>query len=266
VPKWQLSFTPDDLLRWRARSDGDVDERVTDLDGAHVESVTRTTADVPGGRGYRDVWLDGGRVYFSAVTREDFADIKNPRDWLSLFSYDPSDPATLRRETPRDALSIDVADGQAVWRDGTTVRAEDLASGDVRTVPIPVDAGCHLPAARQLFGGAFPGSLSTNGELVSVVETCPESWHLVVTDLAGRLVADLSSSSGSDPVGQVHFSGDLITFVSQSAVYVDDLARGELVRLGPLSRGKPELQFPQATGHYVLWYDDHGGHVGEFSH
>ena len=43
-----------------------------------------------------------------------------------------------------------------------------------------------------------------------------------------------------------------------------DLVTGSLASLGSGANSQGH-QGPRAAGRYVLWYDDQGGHVGEFT-
>jgi len=186
---------------------------------------------------------------------------------VSLFSVDPAHPSALRAEKPTGALDIAVGGGEAVWVDDTTVRALDLATGAERTVPVPMDPGCELPPASLLVDGSFPGVVTTNGRLVSLLEVCAGSSHLVVTDLDGRLVTDVASTAP----GYLRFarlSGYVLTFEGDASdgsisPYVDDLANHRLVRLG--TSRQQLVDAPRANGRYVLWYDARGGHIGRFT-
>jgi hypothetical protein len=264
---WLLSFTADDRLLWRATGgEAALNYRITGLDGSDPVTVERTTDDLPGkvtyGHGVRDVWVEGGRVWFSAVTNDDLTDLQDQREYVSLFSFDPAHPEALRSERPQNALQIDVSDGEAVWIDQDSLHAVDLDTGDVRTVPVPVGPGCRIPAARSFVSGASPGTVSTNGHLVSLAEMCRGAWHLVVTDLDGRLVTDIASRDASDVIAQVRLSEDLVTWSGTRDQYVDNLTTGDLVRLASADR---PVAYPRAAGRYVLWYDNRVGHVGEFT-
>jgi hypothetical protein len=127
-----------------------------------------------------------------------------------------------------------------------------------------MDHGCELPNPSLLVDGSSPGTLTTNGHLVSLLEVCPGGQHLVVTDLDGRLVTDVMSTSPGY-LKNIQLSGDLLTFEGDSSdgsisSYVDDLATAQLIRLGT---SRQQLVAPaRANGRYVLWYDAQGGHVG----
>jgi len=124
-----------------------------------------------------------------------------------------------------------------------------------------------LPNPSLLVDGNFPGVLTTNGHLVSLLEVCSRASHLLVTDLDGRLVTDISSLSPGI-LEQVRLSDNLLTFEGEgtdgSTPYVDDLATGQLIRLGAGSATRL-TGAPRAAGRYVLWYDRQGGHVGELA-
>jgi len=243
---------------------------LTDAQGQHRVVVTNDLSGVSGQtpdgtHPVRSIWYEDGRVWFSAVTRENSATATRPRQWVSLFSVDPADPSVLRAEKPAHAVEIALGGGEAVWLDGSTVRAVDLSTGVESTVPVPMDPGCELPIPSAFVDGNFPARLTTNGHLVSLLEVCPSSNHLVVTDLDGRLVTDITSTSPGY-LQQIRMSGDLLTFegdLSDGSIvpYVDDLATRQLVRLG--TSRQQLVGAPRANGRYVLWYDDKGGHVGK---
>jgi hypothetical protein len=96
---------------------------------------------------------------------------------------------------------------------------------------------------------------------------CSRASHLLVTDLDGRLVTDISSLSPGI-LEHVRLSDNLLTFQGEgtdgSTPYVDDLATGQLIRLGAGSATRL-TGAPRAAGRYVLWYDRQGGHVGELA-
>jgi hypothetical protein len=267
-------FTADDGLLWPGPGvSGDhVHDWVTDLRGGNT-ALVRFGGEIPGGKtvgGHPVVasWWEGGRMWLSAVTKDDFP---GSRQWVSLFSFDPAHPTALRAEKPHDVVALDVGGGTAVWLDGTTVRAEDLATAAVRTVPVPIDAGCHVLSADDLSGLPVPAYLSTDGDLVSLVEQCQRSWHLVVTDLAGRVVADVDSGT-DDFVVRPTLTGDLVVFAGGGYVkgagpmrsYALDLRSGRFVRLGDRQRIGMS-QVVTGAGRYVLWYDQDGGHVGRLT-
>jgi hypothetical protein len=270
-----VSFTSDGRLLWGV-SDGNgsaIFAAVTDRDGQDPVAMGRTMAGVPGKTGPLphskvDVWFDGGRVWFSALTKDDFP---GHNEWISLFSFDPAHPSVLRAEKPQNVSTIDVAGGEAVWLDGSTVRAEDLATGDVRVVGVPIDAGCHAPAVSEFSGGLVTGYLTTDGDLLSLLEECQNSWHVVVTDFAGRVVADVDSGPGKW-VFRPTLTGDILGLggggfrkgTGPSYSYALDLRTGRFVRIGrPQRIGLPANI--AASGRYVLWYDRAGGHVGELT-
>jgi hypothetical protein len=265
---WQLSFTGSGGLAWRSSETQSLDYVLSDAQGAHPVPVTDDLSAVPGGASsVRDVWYDAGRVWFSAVTRATPQSSLRPKEWVSLFSVDPAHPSVVRAEKPVDAQEIDVAGDEALWIRGSTVRSLDLRTGSVRTVPVPRQQGCDLPSASMYVGGSFPGLLATNGRLVSQVQLCGQASHVVVSDLDGRLVTDVSSPSPGY-LQQVDLSGDFLTFQGQGSdgkwtPYAMDLTTRRLVRLGP---GEAQsVGPPQSDGHYLLWYDADGGHVGRWS-
>ena len=263
---WDVSYTGVDQLMWSSAW-------ITDLEGGKALPIYRNMSDVPGGKtvgGHPVVatWFEDGRVWFTAVTKDNFP---GSLQWVSLFSFDPAHPQVLRAEKPHDALAIDVGGGTAVWLDGTTVRAEELATGNLRTVPVPIDAGCQVPSADQLAGVQVPAFLSTDGDLVSLVEQCQRSWHLVVTDLEGRVVVDVDSGT-DDYVIRPTLTGDLVVFAGGGYVkgagptrsYALDFRSGRFVALGDRQRIGLSLVVAGA-GRFVLWYDQDGGHVGKLT-
>ncbi|HEY3530581.1 MAG TPA: hypothetical protein VGK78_15655 [Nocardioides sp.] len=269
---WQPSFTGDGGLAWEQPNAGTLDYLLTDAQGQHPITVSNDLSGVsgqtPGGvHPVRSIWYEDGRVWFSVVTRQNAATASSPRQWVSLYSVDPEDPSVLRAEKPADAAEIAVGGGEAVWTDGTTVKAVDLSTGVERTVPMPLDSGCGLPNPSLLVDGNLTGAVTTNGHLISLLEACPGSSHLVVTDLDGRLVTDITSTSPGY-LQQIRLSGDLLTFEGDASdgsisPYVDDLSTGQLVRLG--SSRERMVGDTRANGRYVIWYDAQGGHVGRFS-
>jgi hypothetical protein len=266
---WQPSFTGDGRLAWQQPNAGTLDYLLTDARGQHPITVSNDLSGVPGGtpggsHPVRSVWYEDGRVWFSVVTRQNAATAQRPRQWVSLYSVDPAHPSVLRAEKPAHAVEIALGGGEAAWLDGSTVRAVDLSTGAERTVPVPMDPGCQLPIPSSFVDGNLPGVLTINGHLVSLLEVCPSSNHLVVTDLDGRLVTDITSTSPGY-LQQIRLSGDLLTFEGDLsdgtfASYVDDLATRQVVRLG--SSRQQLVGAPRANGRYVLWYDGAGGHVG----
>jgi hypothetical protein len=269
---WQPSFTGNGGIAWQQANNATLEYLLTDAQGGQQilvrNDLSGVSGQTPGGiHPVRSIWYDGGRVWFSAVTGQNSATALKPRQKVSLFSLDPAHPSVLRAEKPADALEIALGGGEVVWLDGTMVRALDLSTGVERTVPVPMDPGCQLPNASLLVDGSFPGSLTTNGHLVSLIEVCSKSSHLLVTDLDGRLVSDIASSSPGI-LEQVRLSDNLLTFEGEgtdgSTPYVDDLTTGRLVRLGAGSATRLRGA-PRAAGRYVLWYDGQGGHVGEFA-
>jgi hypothetical protein len=269
---WQPSFTGDGGLAWQQPNAATLDYLLTDAQGQHRITVSNDLSGIsgrtPGGlHPVRSIWYEDGRVWFCAVTRQNAASALRPRQWVSLFSVDPTHPSVLRAEKPAHAVEIALGGGEAVWLEGGTVRAVDLGTGAESTVPVAMDPGCELPNPSLLVDGSFPGVVATNGRLVSLLEVCSGSSHLVVTDLDGRLVTDITSTSPGY-LQQIRLSGDLLTFEGDAsdgsiAPYVDDLATGQLVRLG--TSRQQLVGAPRANGSYVLWYDSTGGHVGEFS-
>jgi hypothetical protein len=269
---WQPSFTGDGGLAWQQPNAATLDYLLTNAQGQHRITVSNDLSGIsgrtPGGlHPVRSIWYEDGRVWFSAVTRQNAASALRPRQWVSLFSVDPTHPSVLRAEKPAHAVEIALGGGEAVWLEGGTVRTVDLGTGAESTVPVPMDPGCELPNPSLLVDGSFPGVVTTNGRLVSLLEVCSGSSHLVVTDLDGRLVTDITSTSPGY-LQQIRLSGDLLTFEGDAsdgsiAPYVDDLATGQLVRLG--TSRQQLVGAPRANGSYVLWYDSTGGHVGEFS-
>ena len=270
---WEVSYTGHDQLMWGSPYGFVITTWITDLVGDHALVIDRKMDDVPGGKtvgGHPVVatWYEDGRMWFTAVTKDNFP---GSLQWVSLYSFDPAHPAVLRAEKPHNALAIDVEGGEAVWLDGSAVHAEELATGNERTVPVPMDSGCHIPSADQFAGVGVPAYLSTDGNLVSVVEQCQRSWRLVVTDLAGRVVADVDSGT-DDYVVRPTLTGDLVVFGGGGYVkgagptrsYALDLRSGRFVVLGgPQRNGLNRVV--TGAGRYVLWYDRSGGHVGKLS-
>jgi hypothetical protein len=140
---------------------------------------------------------------------------------------------------------------------------------DDRTVPVPIDSGCHVLPASDFSGNSVTGFLSTNGALVSLVEECQNSFHLVVTDLEGRVVTDVDSGPGNWEYRAV-LTGDLLAFdgggfrkgAGPSYSYAEDLRTGRFVVLGSPQPNTGQVAV-KAAGRYVLWYDAKGGHVGK---
>lgn len=276
---WEPWFTSDGRLLWSTQRGEWIDDRLTDLAGGNVQQIVPTLANVPvpptvAGHPWRGVWIDGGRVWFSAVTKVDSAS-DDQKQWVSLLSFDPAHPEQLRREAATDVTAIDVANGEAVWIDGTDTKvfAEDLATHDVHEVPVPLDAGCQLVPTSDFAGGANLDGIVTNGSLVALEEYCPD-WMTVreiVTDLSGRLVTEIDAGSGH-MISSVVLSNQTIAFVAAGTeathdtthhTYLDDLVTGEMVALGSQKPGM-ELS-PHVAGRYVLWYAGPGGHVGRLA-
>jgi hypothetical protein len=279
---WWPMFTSDGRLLWsNGLSRGLHDPLwISDADGGDPELIVPPKTDVPPNavnapyRGH--AWLDGGRVWFSAVTKVD-GPADDQTQWVSLFSYDPANPQQLRRETPTDAGAIDVAAGEAVWIDegDTKVFAENLASHDVHQVPVPLDDGCRLVPPVDITGPSSE-AIVTNGSLIALTAYCPDSrtTREVVTDLSGRLVTEFDAGRGNQ-VYDVVISDQTIAFVVQHdggdssggadghATYLDDLGTGELLDLGPQVPGFDIP--PQVAGRYVLWYAGPAGHVGRLA-
>jgi hypothetical protein len=280
---WWPMFTPDSRLLWsNGPSRGLHDPLwISDADGGDSQPIVPPQTEVPANAvnaAYRgNLWVEGGRVWFSAVTKVDGPD-DDQTQWVSLYSYDPADPQQVRRETPADASAIDVASGEAVWIDegDTKVFAEDLTSHEVHQVPVPLDDGCRLVPTLNV---SSPGSeaIVTNGSLIAVTELCPD-WRtsrVIVTDLSGRLVTDIDPGRGNQ-IYDVVLSEQTIAFVAQRGegggsgddgdghtTYLDDLGTGELVDLG---NQVPNFDTGvQVAGRYVLWYAGPAGHVGRLT-
>jgi hypothetical protein len=224
-----------------------------------------------------NVWVMGGRVWFSAVTKVD-GPAENQTQWVSLYSYDPAHPQELRRETPTDASAIAVAGGEAVWIDesDTKVFAEDLASQDVHEVAVPLDDGCRLVPPVHVTSPPME-AIATNGSVVALTEYCPDirSTRELVIDLSGRLVTEFDPGRGNQ-IYYVVLSEQTIAFVAQNGegggsgddgdghtTYLDDLGTGELLDLG---NQVPNYDTGvRVAGRYVLWYAGPAGHVGKLS-
>jgi hypothetical protein len=266
---WSVRFTGDGRLLWDDVLRDGLTDFVTGLDGSNAVAVQRTTDDLPGDTGVfrhsvAEAWVVGDRVWFTAVTRA-----KNPDGrvdkWYSLFSFPLGHPGQLRREVPRDAVEIEVADGQAVWVDAsaTGVYHEDLATGDVRRIPLRLDAGCRLVRAGD--GSPTPTGVTTNGSAVSLEEFCAGERYtrLLVVDMSGRLVTDIDAGRVGYIAGVTMTDRRLVFMVYNGVggAYADDLATGRLTELG----GPGPMYFlPMTAGRYVAWNDQAGQHVGEF--
>ncbi|HEX3929444.1 MAG TPA: hypothetical protein VHW64_01980 [Nocardioides sp.] len=269
---WQATFTPDGRLLWSKETGQWIHLWTTDVDGANARRVAPSESQVGvpsgvAGQPWRDLWVDNGRVWFSAITKV-VGHGNHQQQWVSLFSYDPAHPGQLRREAAADVSVIDVANGEAVWVDAsdTKVYAEDLASRQVHQVPVSLDAGCRMVPLSWLSGGGARGTLVTNGSLIALTEFCPDwrTTRVVVTDLSGRLVADFDAGSGRQ-IYNVVLSDQTIGFIDQPPSgehdsYLADLMTGELIDLG---RQVPDYENPpHVAGRYVIWYAGRGGHVG----
>lgn len=266
-----VSFTGAGGLAWQSPDTGTLNYALTDLQGGHTVPVRNDLSGIPGrahggGHPARDVWYADGRVWFTAVTSGTKSTAPRAREYVSLFSIDPAQPSVVRAEKAMHALQMDVAGGEAVWLDGSTVHALDLSTGEQRTVPVPGGAACAVAPASAYIQGNLPGTVATNGRLVSLVQSCSGYQRLLVFDLDGRLVKDIESFHPGY-VTDAGFSGELLTFQGQSAAgttaFADDLTTGELVALGTGTQPPPTA--PRAAGHYVLWYDDKGAHVARLS-
>jgi hypothetical protein len=269
----RVTFTGAGGLAWLSPETGTLEYALTDAEGTHAVLVRNDLTGIPGqtqhlGHPVRDVWYDGGRVWFTALTGETAPTDPNGREYLSLFSVDPAQPAVVRAEKPTHALQLDLAGGEAVWLDGTTVHAANLSTGVAHTVPVPGPRGsrCQVPLASAYAQGSFPGTIATNGHFVSLVQSCPGYNRLLVFDLAGRPLRDIESRHPGY-LGEAAFSGNLLTFegtsVAGTTAYADDLDTGELIALGPAAQRAPPA--PRVAGRYVLWYDDTGAHVARLS-
>lgn len=274
---WTPSFTPDNRLLWQPTLNIQqgpwIDDRLTDPTGGQLQAVVPPSSmALPSSRvlpSQRNLWVDGGRVWFSAVTRADGASRRQA--WVSLFSFDPAHPQQVRREAATDVSDVDVANGTAVWidRSSTRVFAENLTTREVREVPVPLGEGCRLPPAADLDGGGSEHAVVTNGSLVAVAEYCPDGRNIreVVADLSGRLVTELDPGAGNRIYSAV-LSDQTLAFIVQggegdTTSYLADLGTGELVDLG---RWVPDYNvLPQVAGRYVLWYAGPAGHVGRLA-
>ncbi len=289
--QWWPMFTSDGGLLWSVdQSRGLHSPRwITGIDGSDPKLIDPPKTDVPANANadapYRgNAWIDGGRVWFSAVTKAD-GPTDNQTQWVSLYSYDPDsydpdsyDPAhpqQVRREAPTDASAIDVAAGEAVWIDegDSKVFAENLASQEVRQVSVPLDDGCRLVPPADVTAPSSEG-IVTNGSLIAITEFCPDAStsRVVVTDLSGRVVTDVDAGRGNQ-IYNVVMSDQTMAFVVQQGqdngrgdghtTYLDDLGSGELVDLG---YQVPNFDIPpQVAGRYVLWYAGPAGHVGRLA-
>jgi hypothetical protein len=272
---WLTSFTDDDGILWQHTSLGVpgnlIDAQVTDLDGSHPVTVRRDISDIKadtpsGNASLVDLWPEGDRVWFSATTQQHPTQRSAGVPLVSLFSFDPAHPATVRPEAPRDVLAIDMFGHEAVWMTADKVFAEDLTTGDEHEVAIPLGQDCTLPA-EQGFTFSDLNLLQTNGALLAVVEYCGKTQHILVTDLSGRLVTDLELGAGTFASG-LGLGDRALTFYGvskgSSHWYVDNLASGHLLALGHGRQTSSQLEATPA-GPYVLWYDKAGGHVGELT-
>ena len=221
--QWWPMFTSDGGLLWSVdQSRGLHSPRwITGIDGSDPKLIDPPKTDVPANANadapYRgNAWIDGGRVWFSAVTKAD-GPTDNQTQWVSLYSYDPDsydpdsyDPARpqqVRREAPTDASAIDVAAGEAVWIDegDSKVFAENLASQEVRQVSVPLDDGCRLVPPADVTAPSSEG-IVTNGSLIAITEFCPDAStsRVVVTDLSGRVVTDVDAGRGKPDLQRSH--------------------------------------------------------------
>ncbi|MGC4111682.1 MAG: hypothetical protein QM747_14935 [Nocardioides sp.] len=274
---WAPSFTPDGRLLWSRWNGQWIHQWLTDDHGGDAREVTpsETAVHVPPGvvgQPWRGLWVDGGRVWFSAVTKVQGSG-DDPLQWISLFSYDPAHPDQVQREAASDVAAIQVANGEAVWIDRSTTRvfAEDLATQQVREVPLSLDPGCRLEPMKWLSQGGQSSAVVTNGSLVATTEFCGD-WRTtreVVTDLSGRRVTEIDPGPGHQ-VYDVELTDQTMSFMAQGpepvvhqATYLDDLGTGQLIDLGAWNHDMGSMQVaPTIAGRYVVWYADGEGHVG----
>jgi hypothetical protein len=274
--QWDVALTDDGRLLWHPAgtfdANGTIATVLSDLDGSHQRPIGADTSTIPvhtiaGFPIVRQFWVDGERAYVSVATRDN-GRADPPVEWVSLYSYPLSDVARIEPvPAAHDVLSIDESHGEAVWvnADATRIYADDLSTGARHVVPMPLAPGCHIPPPKAFFQGTLP-LLRTNGDLVALTEYCGPATRIVVTDLSGRLVTEVDPGPHGALYGMA-LGARTLTFGSVTPSgqwYADDLKTGSLVSLG---RGSSRLvnDRPSSAGDYVLWYDQQGGHVGEFT-
>ena len=233
---------------------------LTDLDGGHDVFVHTSyrQADVTA------PWVSGDRVWFKSY---DSATLKNGISY-SLYTAGFSGPAT---KVASDVATATVADGVVAWvtTDGRLV-TESAEGGEQHTITIPFDAGCHLPSTATIQGATGEQYLAVNRSVIALTEFCgtgkDQQLELLAFDLAGHPLVHvtglyaISPSLGPD---SLVFQGLVPPGFREFETLRYDLVTGTLARVGSVA--SKQMQAPRTAGDRVLWYDDSGGHVAEFT-
>ena len=236
---------------------------LTDLDGGHDVFVHTSyrQADVTA------PWVSGDRVWFKSY---DSATLKNGVSY-SLYTAGFSGPAT---KVASDVAAATVADGgRRLGHHGRTPRHRDVPKGASST-PSPFPS---MPAAtcrrrrrsrvrrREQYRRREPLRHCPDRVLRRQART--SSCELLAFDLAGHLLVHvtgvyaISPSLGPDALV---FQGLVPPRFREFETLRYDLVTGTLARVGSVA--SKQMQAPQAGWRpYVLWYDESGGHVGEFT-
>jgi len=271
---WTPSFLDDGRLVWipsaRDFSKQKAGFHVTDLQGERdvfVQSAFRVGNNGFDGTPGTDRQSVSGDGYWFLVYDEALPDFRG-----SSYSLYTATFAGRLTRVAGDVAALAVGDGQVSWvtTDGQLV-TENAQGGAKHSVPVPLTQGCHVPAPIELQNAGI-GALAVSRSAIAMSESCGvgknQRLEQLAFDLSGHLLVHVTGLDAFDP----SFGGDGLVFAGlvlpgnrETGIFRYDLVAGTLARLGAPAKGGM-LQAPRVAGRFVLWYDDHGGHVGEFSH
>jgi hypothetical protein len=266
---WIPSFLADGRLLWYpsqpvvgSTKDG---FHLTDLGGGNdvfvpgeVTVAHETTQDVT------RPWVSGDRFWFTTYD-------SSTLEGGTSYSLDAASFSGEVTKVADDVAVADVADGIVGWitTDGRLV-TESATGGTAHTITVPLSPGCRMPSTADV-ENLGSQAIAISSSVIALSETCGRGNdrrdEMLAFDLAGHLLVHVTGVSGFSPSlghDDLVFRGLMPPSLNQVATFRYDLVTGTLVRLGALDDGSP-LQYPQAAGDYVLWYDAKGGHVGEFT-
>jgi len=260
---WLPSFLDDGRLLWHTSlpttRPGSTGFHLTDLNGGHDVFVH---SDFRHGISAGQPWIAGDRMWFTAY---DGGTVEGTTH--SLYTASFSGPLT---KVASHVAVAQVADGRVVWvtTDGHLV-TEKAAGGPQQDVSVPLTEGCRMTSTLDLQNTQQPVAVSDS--VIALTETCgPKNdarQELLAFDWSGRLLVHVTGLYSFNPsLGHdaLVFQGLVPSGYQKEASFRYDLVTGTLAALSPVATYR-SLQYPQAAGRYVLWYDENGGHVGEFT-
>ena len=261
---WLPSFLDDGRLLWHTSAPttrpGSTGFHVTDLDGGHDVFVHSDFGD---GISAGQPWIAGDRMWFTSYDGDTLKGTSH-----SLYTAPFSGPLT---KVASHVAVAQVADGRVVWvTTAGHLVTETAAGGPQQDVRVPLTEGCRMSSTLDLQNaGAQP--LAVSDSAIALPETCgPENdsrQELLAFDWSGRLLVHVTGLYSFNPsLGHdaLVFQGLVPSGYQKEASFRYDLVTGTLAALSPVAT-YPLLQYPQAAGRYVLWYDRAGGHAAEFT-